>query len=71
MLDVVNFHFEAGYAGMQKDRGQHHTFFQLLMAFFMVHIVMVVLAGPINELRSMITGWYRTSPGTETEEKSK
>jgi hypothetical protein len=26
---------------------------------------MVVLAGPINELRSMITGYYRTSPETD------
>jgi thiosulfate reductase cytochrome b subunit len=24
-----------------------------------VHLVMVVLAGPINEIRSMITGRYR------------
>ncbi len=29
--------------------------------FFIVHIVMVVLAGPFNELRSMITGYYRTN----------
>jgi thiosulfate reductase cytochrome b subunit len=27
--------------------------------FFVAHIVMVVLAGPINEIRSMLTGWYR------------
>ena len=32
---------------------------------------MVVLAGPINELRSMITGYYHTSPGSETEETPK
>jgi thiosulfate reductase cytochrome b subunit len=24
-----------------------------------VHLVLVVLAGPINEVRSMITGWFR------------
>ena len=29
--------------------------------FFVVHIIMVVLANPINELRSMITGYYRTN----------
>ena len=34
-------------------------FSALLVAFFVVHIVMVVLAGPINEMRSMITGRYR------------
>ena len=36
----------------------------LLVLFFIVHIVMVLAAGPLNELRSMITGWYRASPGT-------
>lgn len=39
----------------------------LLVLFFVVHIVMVLLAGPLNELRSMVTGWYRTSPGTPAE----
>jgi hypothetical protein len=24
--------------------------------------VMILAAGPINELRSIITGWYRTDP---------
>lgn len=31
-------------------------------AFIAVHLLMVVLAGPINELRAMITGWYRLPP---------
>ncbi len=30
-----------------------------LVGFFVVHIAMVFLAGPINEMRSMITGWMR------------
>ena len=29
------------------------------VVFFVVHIAMVLLAGPLNELRAMITGWYR------------
>ncbi len=33
--------------------------------FFIVHIAMVVLAGPFNELRSMITGYYKTDAGVE------
>jgi thiosulfate reductase cytochrome b subunit len=37
--------------------------------FFFVHIVMVVLAGPINELRSMITGYYRTNVDLEPSSK--
>ena len=31
----------------------------LLVGFFIVHIVMIFAAGPLNELRSIITGWYR------------
>ena len=42
-----------------------------LVAFFIVHIIMVLAAGPLNELRSMITGWYRASPGTPTVEGDK
>jgi thiosulfate reductase cytochrome b subunit len=30
-----------------------------LVGFFLVHLLMVLLAGPVNELRSMITGRYR------------
>lgn len=29
-----------------------------LLAFFLVHIAMVILSGPWNNLRSMITGRY-------------
>jgi dihydroorotase len=28
--------------------------------FFLIHIFMVLAAGPLNEMRSIITGWYRT-----------
>ena len=34
----------------------------LLVGFFVVHMLMILAAGPINELRSIITGWYRTDP---------
>jgi thiosulfate reductase cytochrome b subunit len=27
--------------------------------FIFIHLVMVVVAGPFNEIRSMITGWFR------------
>ncbi|MGE0214079.1 MAG: cytochrome b/b6 domain-containing protein [Parvibaculaceae bacterium] len=45
--------------GRQTARTIHFAAMLLLVAFFMVHIAMVVLAGPLNELRSIITGWYR------------
>lgn len=49
------------FGGRQTARTIHFGVMVLLVLFFVVHIVMVLLAGPINELRSMITGYYRTS----------
>ena len=50
------------FGGRQTARTIHFLVMVLLVVFFDIHVVMVVLAGPINELRSMITGYYRTSP---------
>ncbi|TGQ17453.1 MULTISPECIES: cytochrome b/b6 domain-containing protein [unclassified Mesorhizobium] len=48
--------------GRQSARTIHFTVMVLLVLFFIVHILMILAAGPINELRSIITGWYRTDP---------
>jgi thiosulfate reductase cytochrome b subunit len=45
--------------GRQTARSIHFLCAMGLTAFIAIHLIMVVLAGPINELRSMITGWYR------------
>ncbi len=47
------------FGGRQSARSVHFIFAFALVGFFVVHIVMVVLAGPLNEVRSMITGKYR------------
>ncbi len=47
------------FGGRQSARSLHFLAMLGLIAFFIVHIVMVVLAGPFNEVRSMVTGWYR------------
>jgi len=47
------------FGGRQSARSIHFIVAWLLVAFFLVHILMVLLAGPLNELRSMITGWYK------------
>ena len=44
--------------GRQSARTLHFVAAFALVMFFIVHIVMVVLAGPLNELRSIITGWF-------------
>ncbi len=59
------------FGGRQTARTIHFIVMMLLVGFFVVHVAMVVLAGPVNELRSMITGYYRTSPGTEPDSKEK
>lgn len=47
------------FGGRQSARSIHFIAAMLLVLFFIVHIIMVVLAGPFNEIRSMITGWFR------------
>jgi thiosulfate reductase cytochrome b subunit len=47
------------FGGRQSARSLHFIAAAGLVLFFMVHIAMVLLAGPLNELRAMITGWYR------------
>jgi thiosulfate reductase cytochrome b subunit len=47
------------FGGRQSARSLHFLAMIALVAFFVVHIVMVLLAGPVNEVRSMITGRYR------------
>ena len=48
-----------GFGGRQSARSVHFICAWLLVLFFLVHIAMVLLAGPVNEVRSMITGRYR------------
>ena len=53
--------------GRQSARSLHFLCAAGLVAFFVVHIAMVILAGPINELRSMLSGWYRLPAEIEGE----
>lgn len=50
------------FGGRQSARSVHFISASLLVAFIVVHLVMVLLAGPINEVRSMITGWFKVEP---------
>lgn len=47
------------FGGRQSARSIHFITAFALVAFFLVHLTMVLLAGPANELRSIITGRYR------------
>lgn len=58
--------------GRQSARFLHFLAAGGLVLFVLVHIAMVVLAGPLNELRSMITGWFaiRPEPAVSVEERA-
>ena len=50
LLDLVG--------GRQSARTWHFIFALALVAFVVVHVFMVLVTGPINQLRAMITGGY-------------
>ncbi len=45
--------------GRQSARSLHFIIAFALVGFFLVHMLMVLLSGPINGLRSMVTGNFR------------
>jgi thiosulfate reductase cytochrome b subunit len=69
-LDSVLGWWLALVGGRQSARTIHFVVMSLFVLFTLVHVLMVVYAGPINELRSMITGRFRVrypvtgAPGT-------
>lgn len=50
------------FGGRQFARIWHFGGMLALMAFFLIHLVMVALTGVWNNLRSMITGWFAVEP---------
>ena len=51
------------FQGRQSARSVHFICATLAVLFVVVHLAMVVLAGPINEVWSMITGRFRLPRG--------
>lgn len=50
LLDLVG--------GRQSARTWHFIFAMLLLAFVAIHVFMVIVSGPVNQVRSMLTGRY-------------
>jgi Ni/Fe-hydrogenase b-type cytochrome subunit len=46
------------FGGRQSARSIHFICAGGIAGFILVHLILVLLAGPINEIRSMITGWF-------------
>ena len=55
------------FGGRQSARTIHFICAFSFLAFFIVHIVMVVLSGTWNNIRAMITGWSQIEGGGEHE----
>ena len=48
--------------GRQSARSLHFLAAFGLLAFVVIHVVEVIIAGVWNEMRSMLTGWYAVPP---------
>jgi thiosulfate reductase cytochrome b subunit len=53
------------FGGRQTARTIHFIVMWALVGFFVVHMLMILIAGAFNEMRSIITGWYRVDKGEE------
>jgi len=49
--------------GRQFARLWHFTLMSIIIVYFWVHMVLVLSTGPLNNIRSMITGWYQLKKG--------
>ncbi len=45
--------------GRQFARTWHFTIMSLLILYFITHMALVFMTGPVNNIISMITGWYK------------
>ncbi len=45
--------------GRQSARSVHFICMALMTVFILAHLALVLLAGPLDEVRSMVTGWWR------------
>jgi thiosulfate reductase cytochrome b subunit len=55
------------FGGRQTARTVHFVCAMLIVLFFIVHIVMVLISGVWNNLRSMITGRYAVAAGSDAD----
>jgi thiosulfate reductase cytochrome b subunit len=46
------------FGGRQSARTVHFIVTNLLVLFVIVHVLLVLLSGVANNMRSMITGWF-------------
>lgn len=59
------------FGGRQTARTIHFLCMLGFVGFFIIHMLMILAAGPLNELRSIVTGWYRIDPPITPKEDAK
>jgi thiosulfate reductase cytochrome b subunit len=52
----------AVFGGRQSARTIHFLTAAALVSFFLIHVVAVLAAGPLTEMRSIVTGWFVIKP---------
>lgn len=52
--------------GRQSARTLHFIGASVLVLFVIIHVALVILSGPINNMRGMITGWFTIARRTRT-----
>ena len=58
-IDAIANPLVSVFGGRQFARLWHFALMSILIAYFLVHMVLVFSTGPVNNIISMITGWYR------------
>jgi thiosulfate reductase cytochrome b subunit len=58
-IDAIANPLVAFFGGRQFARLWHFTLMTILIAYFVLHMVLVFSTGPWNNIKSMITGWYK------------
>ena len=60
-IDAIAQPLTAVLGGRQFARLWHFTGMLLLLGFFAIHVFQVATQNVVNQMRSMITGWYQTN----------
>jgi len=47
------------FGGRQSARSVHFILASAMALFILIHVGLVILSGPVNQLRAMVTGWYK------------
>lgn len=50
------------FGGRQSARSVHFIVANLLVLFVIVHVVLVLVSGVVNNMRGMVTGWFAIEP---------